>query len=86
MNTVNNQTAPQLVSVKELTSRSENSWLSVPTLRHYIFHAEARYAADGSIIPGNGLGKAILRVGRKVLIDVQAFDEWVQSHRVEKTS
>lgn len=35
-------------------------------------------------IPGNGLARAILKIGRRVLIDEQAFLEWVDTHAVER--
>lgn len=37
-------------------------------------------------IPGNGLAHAIIKLGRRVLIDEQAFLEWVNSHAVERVS
>ncbi len=37
--------------------------------------------SGGAIVPGNGLASAIVRIGRKVLIDLNAFDVWVESHR-----
>jgi hypothetical protein len=40
------------------------------SMRYNIFNAEK-----------NGLHKAILRVGRKVLIDEEKFLEWLESHR-----
>ena len=41
-----------------------------PALRRLIFNAET-----------NGLARAIVRVGRRVLIDVDAFDQWLDDHR-----
>ncbi len=45
-----------------------------------IFKAEERYTAKGKL-PGNGLleAGAIIRVGRKVLIDEARFFAWVDS-------
>ena len=43
-----------------------------PALRRLIFNAEE-----------NGLAPAIIRVGRKVFIDIEAFDEWLSKHRGE---
>tara|TARA_Y100000031_G_C8198441_1_gene374969 strand:+ start:1233 stop:1370 length:138 start_codon:yes stop_codon:yes gene_type:complete len=39
--------------------------------------------SGGESIPGNGLAeeRAIIRVGRKVLIDLDAFDRWLDDHR-----
>ena len=36
-------------------------------LRHLIFHADT-----------NGFNKVIKRIGRKILIDVNAFDAWIE--------
>lgn len=49
-------------------------------LRNLIFKAEPRKSSLGEI-PGNGLieAGAILRVGRKVLIDEDRFFAWVRS-------
>ena len=52
------------------------------SLRHHVHNAEDRYNSLGEIIPGNGLAPAIIRIGRKLLIDLDVFDHWVESHRV----
>lgn len=48
-------------------------------LRNLIFKAETRHSTKGEI-PGNGLieAGAVIRVGRKVLIDEDRFFEWVR--------
>jgi hypothetical protein len=51
------------------------------SLRALIFDAEDRISASGDKLPGNGLAVAIIRLGRKVLIDLDAFEEWLVSHR-----
>lgn len=50
-------------------------------LRYLIFNAADRLNSCGEKISGNGLqhSGAILRVGRRVLIDEGAFFEWVRS-------
>jgi len=50
-------------------------------LRDLIFKAADRFNSRGDRIPGNGLAEAgaILRVGRKVLIDLDAFEAWLDS-------
>jgi hypothetical protein len=45
---------------------AEHPWPSLGGLRHLIFHASA-----------NGFDSAILRVGRRVLIDEAAFFAWM---------
>jgi hypothetical protein len=53
---------------------------TAPAVRNLIFKAEPRKSSRGEI-PGNGLieAGAILRVGRKVLIDEDRFFAWVRS-------
>jgi hypothetical protein len=53
---------------------------TAPALRNLIFRAESRKSSLGAI-PGNGLieAGAILRVGRRVLIDEDRFFAWVRS-------
>lgn len=52
-------------------------------LRNLIFKSAPRLAADGSTIPGNGLVEsgALLRIGRKILIDEDCFFCWVESQQ-----
>lgn len=55
---------PQLIPVCSWNDRHQ--WPPIGGLRHLIFHAKA-----------NGFDKVIRRVGRRVLIDEQAFFAWV---------
>lgn len=50
-------------------------------LRDLIFKAADRFNSKGDRIPGNGLAEAgaIKRIGRKVLIDLDAFEAWIDS-------
>ena len=57
---------------------------SASALRHMIFLSASRQNSAGDTIPDNGLGRAIIRVGRKVLIDLDEFDEWLDQHRCSK--
>lgn len=54
---------------------------SQAAIRDLIFKAADRFNSKGDRIPGNGLAEAgaILRVGRKVLIDLNAFESWLDS-------
>jgi hypothetical protein len=49
-------------------------------MRNHIFKADEREGANGKI-PGNGLleAGAIIRIGRKVLIDEDRFFEWMEA-------
>lgn len=50
-------------------------------LRDLIFKAADRFNSRGDRIPGNGLAEAgaIIRIGRKVLIDLDSFEAWLDS-------
>ena len=52
-------------------------------LRSLIFKSESHYDSKGRVVPGNGLieAGAILRLGRKVLIDEEKFFAWVRSQQ-----
>lgn len=56
---------------------------SVAALRDLKFKAYDRKNSRGEIIKGNGTGPVgvWLQVGAKVLVDVDAFDRWLESHR-----
>jgi hypothetical protein len=57
---------------------------SPAALRDLKFKAHDRKNSRGEIIKGNGTGPAgvWLQVGAKVLIDLDAFDRWLESHRI----
>jgi hypothetical protein len=46
-------------------------------MRALIFNASPRQTSKG-VIPGNGLDFALVRIGRKVLINEARFFEWVE--------
>ena len=58
------------------------------SLRHLAFEAKQRIASNGDVISGNGLEEAgaILRIGRKLLVDLDRFDAWLDSHRTSISS
>jgi hypothetical protein len=75
---------PDLAAVRELAS--EFRQFPAPTLRDLIYHAEPRTSARGEIIPPNGFGPCIVRLGRRVLIDRGAFAKWIDQRRVAPLS
>jgi hypothetical protein len=75
---------PDLVSLAELAS--EHRHFPVPTLRDLIYHAEPRLTARGESIPANGFASCIVRVGRRVLIDRDAFASWIEKGRAAPRS
>ena len=76
------QVTPQrLATVKNMVGRSEYSWLTESAVRHLIHDSKVRLNSKGEEIGDNGLDAAIIRIGRKVLIDLDRFDQWIDSHR-----
>jgi hypothetical protein len=75
------QTAARFLTVKQLVSSGKYPWLTEGAVRHLIFASKPALRASGEAAPGNGLARAIVRVGRKVLIDVNQFDAWLQTGR-----
>ena len=69
------------VTVRQLPEMPKYDWLTVPALRHMIFNAKDRQSSTGELLAGNGLDCAIIRVGRKILIDILEFDQWLGTHR-----
>lgn len=51
---------------------------SQASLRNLIFYSQPRYSTKGTI-PGNGLEIAIVRIGRKLLLDEGKFFEWLDN-------
>ncbi len=66
-----------LLTVSQFCERRP-AW-SQPAMRNLILNADDRLNSRGERIPGNGLVEAgaILRVGRRVLIDEAAFFRWI---------
>lgn len=72
---------PIYKTVEQFTN--DNPAFTASALRNLIFKADERHTTNG-IIEGNGLleAGAIIRIGRKVLIDENRFYAWVQSQNV----
>ena len=70
-------TAMNLYPVEQFAKKQ--AAFTAPALRNLIFKGETRQSTKGEI-PGNGLIEcgAIVRIGRKVLIDEDRFFEWVR--------
>lgn len=77
----NNPASGEIMTVKQLAAHPRYRWLTESALRHMIFEATPRFNSKAEEIPGNGLDCAIIRVNRRVLIDVDVFDEWLKSHK-----
>lgn len=71
----------RLATVRQIPGIPGYEWLTEPAIRHLIFGAKTRTNSVGETIPGNGLGRAILRIGRKIIIDLDVFDSCLDEHR-----
>lgn len=72
----------RLFPVKQVPKQSGYEWATESSLRHWIFEAEDRVSASGYEIAGNGFASAIIRIGRKILIDLDQLDVWIETHRL----
>ena len=70
---------PVIVTVAQLAER--NPAFTTAAVRNLVFKAEPRQSSLGEI-PGNGLAEsgAIIRLGRRVLLDEAKFLDWVTAH------
>ncbi len=73
----------RLRTVAQMLNMTEYAWATNSYLRHVIFEAEERLGSGGAKVAGNGLAPAIVRLGRKVLIDLDEFDLWIEQHRMK---
>jgi len=69
--------SPRLHTVAQFSKA--NPAFTISALRNLIFHAEPRQSSVGEI-PGNGLleAGAIVRLGRKVMLDDAPFFTWIR--------
>jgi len=72
---------PRRARVRDVPNRPGYEWVTESFLRHAIFEAKDRVGAGDTRMPGNGLSGAIIRIGRRVLLDLDAFDAWVNAQR-----
>ena len=59
---------------------------SPAAVRSLILHAYGHKARNGKLYPPNGLGDsgALIRLGRRVLIDEEKWFAWIDSQQVNK--
>lgn len=68
-----------LFTVKQFSIR--NPAFTEASLRALIFNSKPRHSTSG-VISGNGLDEAIVRIGRKLLIDEEKFYAWLERQGV----
>lgn len=78
VNTLHQNYVPNLFTIRQFSQR--HPIFSQSSLRGLIFNAKSRQSSAGKI-PGNGLEKSLIRIGRRVLIDEATFFEWISSQQ-----
>lgn len=78
------KTQPRIVPLIKVPEATGYDWLLISTLRQWVFYSKPRYSASGHTIPGNGFDVCLLRVGRKLLVNLDRFEEWLHSHHEQK--
>lgn len=73
------RTTPWLATVPVLATIFADAGKTAGAIRMDVFKAEPRLNSRGDKIMGNGLAEhqAIIRRGRKVLIDVHRYGDWL---------
>lgn len=56
--------------------------VTAAAIRSQIYNAQDHILPGGRIIKANGLAPAIIRIGRKILIDFDAYLCWIEQHRL----
>lgn len=67
---------PSLLTVKQFATKHKA--FTEGSLRSMIFQASSRKSSKGEI-RGNGLESALVRLGRKILIDESEFFKWLET-------
>ena len=73
---------PSLLTVLQFSEK--HPAFKVRSLRHLVFWAQTRHTNEGTI-QANGLERALVRVGRKLLIDETKFFEWLEYQQACRT-
>jgi len=71
-------TARTLLTVQQFASK-HTAW-TLGALRNLLFYATPRKSSRGPV-PPNGLAPAIVRLGKKVMIDEVKFFEWLDNQQ-----
>lgn len=81
------ESAPRDLLTVEQFSERRSAWTQA-ALRNLILNSTPRVNSRGERIPGNGLAGAgaIVRIGRRVLIDEQAFFKWIAAQQRRKAA
>lgn len=76
-------TGRRLATIRQCASTPGYGVFTESALRHLIFGSEERLNSKGEAVKGNGFGRVVIRIGRKVFLDLDEFDNWLEAHRVQ---
>lgn len=72
---------PTLLTVRQFSDK--HPAFPQGSLRNLIFNAENRQTSKG-MVKGNGLEIALIRIGKKILIDEAKFFAWIDAQQKNK--
>lgn len=76
----------RLMTVQQILDHDAYSWATNSYLRSLIYNAEDRFGSGGTKVAGNGFASAVIRIGSKILIDMNEFDAFIERHRMAEKS
>lgn len=79
------KTSPNLATVENAAKHFANAGQTPGAIRCNVFKADSRQNSRGETIPGNGLAAhgAVIRRGRRVLIDLDRYGAWLAGQAPE---
>ena len=82
-----NLSTPNLATVENAAKHFANAGQTPGAIRCNVFKADSRLNSRGETIQGNGLSAygAIIRRGRRVLIDLDRYGAWLAGQAPEST-
>lgn len=81
-----NAETPWLATIPVLASIYSDAQKTMGAIRMDVFRASDRINSKGETLPGNGLAahNAVVRRGRRVLVDVRAYGNWLAGRAPSK--
>ena len=82
---MDSKATPNLATVENAAKHFANAGQTPGAIRCNVFKADSRLNSRGEIIQGNGLAAhgAIIRRGRRVLIDLDRYGAWLAGQAPE---
>ena len=71
----------RLATVKSIPHTPGSECFTESGIRHLINESEEQLNGKGERVAGNGFERAIIRIGRRILIDLDEMDNWLRDHR-----